>query len=96
MSLGTVCFPPMLRRSTRRLRSVLIVGALCVGPMGASPAPVEGQGVGPAVLGAAGGVLVGGYTTLAIYVTKARFGRYFFSPDELLEFSPATIPAAPS
>jgi hypothetical protein len=48
--------------------------------------------VGPALLGAAGGLLVGGYTTVTIYVTKARFGRYLFSTDELLSLRPETLP----
>lgn len=73
------------------LRTALLACALSAGLSLSAPTPARGQ-VGPALLGAGGGVLVGGYTTLAIYVTKARFGRYFFSPDELLEFSPATLP----
>jgi hypothetical protein len=72
-------------------RATLLAGVVWAGSSLALPTPARAQ-VGPALLGAAGGVLVGGYTTLAIHVTKARFGRYFFSPDEVLEFGPATIP----
>lgn len=75
----------------RPLRTAFLAGAVCLASSAAVPSKVQAQ-VGPALLGAGGGILVGGYTTLAIYVTKARFGRYFFSPDELLEFSPATLP----
>lgn len=81
----------MSLRSTPFLRTTLLASALCAGSCLVAPAPARAQ-VGPALLGAGGGILVGGYTTLAIYVTKARFGRYFFSPDELLEFNPATLP----
>lgn len=55
------------------------------------PHSVEGQ-AGAAVLGGVGGLVVGGYTTVAIYVTKARFGRYLFSPDEFLALRPETLP----
>jgi hypothetical protein len=57
----------------------------------ARPGEASGQ-VGSALLGAAGGLVVGGYTTIAIYVTKARFGRYVFSPDELLSLQPEIAP----
>jgi hypothetical protein len=36
--------------------------------------------------------VVGGYTTVGIYVTKARFGRFLFSPDELTSLRPEIVP----
>jgi len=57
----------------------------------ASPRTLSAQ-FGPTLLGAAGGTLVGGYTTIAIYVTKARFGRYVFSPEEVLSLRPEILP----
>jgi hypothetical protein len=47
------------------------------------PAPASGQ-VGAAIAGATGGLAAGLYTTTAIYVTEARFGRYIFSVDDVV------------
>lgn len=81
----------MSHRARPIVRAALLAAAVSAGSSLVTSRPAQAQ-VGPALLGAAGGVLAGGYTTLAIYVTKARFGRYFFSPDEVLELRPATIP----
>ena len=80
--------PPRSRRSPHRL---LLLLALVAGPLAFRPEPARAQ-VGTAALGAVGGFAVGAYTTLAIYVTKARFGRYLFSPDDLVSLSPEFLP----
>ena len=79
---------PSLRRTPCRLLFLLVVAAL---GLTARPAPVRGQ-VGSAAVGAVGGFAVGAYTTLTIYVIKARFGRYLFSPDDLVSLSPEFLP----
>lgn len=81
----------MLSPRASTVRSLVLVFAVA-GAMilvRAEGAPAQ---VGPALLGAAGGLVVGGYTTVAIYVTKARFGRYLFSPDELVALRPEILP----
>lgn len=64
---------------------------------GAVSAPgAAGQTV-PAIVGTAGGFVAGTYVTTAVYVTKARFGRFLFSLDDALTFTPELLPmvAAP-
>lgn len=75
----------------RPISRLLFVWAFVGCLVALAPRPVQAQ-VGPALLGAAGGFVVGGYTTVAIYVTKARFGRYLFSPDELVSLQPEVLP----
>jgi hypothetical protein len=59
----------------------------------ACPRPVDAQST--VALGAAGlatGAFTGIYTTTAIYVAKARTGRFLFSVDEFLSLRPETLP----
>jgi hypothetical protein len=83
--------PPPGRTQCRRHR---VLAALILIPLVilARPGSARAQ-AGPAVLGAAGGFAAGVYTTVAIYVTKARFGRYLFSVDELISIQPEILPA---
>lgn len=89
--------PPTFLSSWMPLRTppphrFLMLAVVLSGALGALfPRPARAQ-VGPALLGVAGGAAVGGYTTVAIYVTKARFGRYLFSPDELVSLQPEILP----
>ena len=80
--------PPRTRRSPHRFLLPFLVAAVA---LTFRPEPARAQ-VGSAALGAVGGFAVGAYTTLAIYVTKARFGRYLFSPDDLVSLSPEFLP----
>jgi hypothetical protein len=58
----------------------------------AAPAPANGQ-VLAAAAGGAGGLVAGIYTTAAVYVARARTGRFLYSVDEVLELRPANLPA---
>lgn len=84
----TESMPPRSRRSLNRLFAPFVVVAVA---LAVRPEPARAQ-VGSAAVGAVGGFAVGAYTTLAIYVTKARFGRYLFSPDDLVSLSPEFLP----
>lgn len=70
----------------RRVALVLLVAAV-----GGRPDPAAGQ-LGSALVGATGGLTAGIYTTTAIYVTEARFGRYIYSPEDVLTINPRVIP----
>ena len=70
-----------------------VVATLCLVAVFASARPAAAQSeIGTTLLGAAGGFAVGAYTTLTIYVTKARFGRYLFSVDDLVAIQPEILP----
>lgn len=78
---------PILRRAaaaTATSLALLLAGA-------ASPGRAAGQTV-PAILGTVGGFVAGTYTTTAVYVTKARFGRFLFSVDDALTLTPEILP----
>jgi hypothetical protein len=58
-----------------------------------APRPTAAQTQALAVAGGAvGGVVVGLYTTMSIYVAKARAGSYLFSVDEFLEPRIESVP----
>jgi len=58
--------------------------------------PLAGQAdrVATGAAGLAAGAVVGVWTTTAIYVAKARTGRYIFSPDDLIRLRWETLPIA--
>lgn len=58
------------------------------------PARAQLDRIGAGVGGAAAGVVVGAYTTTAIYVTKARFGSYIYSLSDFVELRWETFPIA--
>jgi hypothetical protein len=68
---------------------VLLVAVAVV--LACRPRPAAGQ-IGSAILGATGGLAAGLYTTSAIYVTEARFGRYIFSVDEVVSVNVRFLP----
>jgi hypothetical protein len=58
-----------------------------------SPSTASSQStVAKSAGGAAAGFVAGTYGMMAIYVTKARFGRYLFSFDDALAVRPEWIP----
>lgn len=86
-------FPFSIARAPARLRHVAAVGALLLSLPFAHPPKVAAQStVASAALGAGGGFVVGTYSMMAIYVTKARFGHFLFSLDEVLAIRPEILP----
>lgn len=79
---------PTLRPLARRAALI----AVSVAALGL-PAPASAQVV-PTIVGTAGGLAAGVYTTVAVYVTKARFGSYLFSVDDLVSIRLETVPVA--
>ncbi len=75
----------------RRAASLVGLSLALLLPGAASPPGAAGQTV-PAIAGAAGGFVAGTYVTTAVYVTKARFGRFLFSLDDALTFTPELLP----
>lgn len=69
---------------------LLVVGAVC-GLLAAAPTRASAQAI-PTTLGIAGGFVAGTYTMAAVYVLKARFGRYLFSLDDALTITPEMLP----
>ncbi len=56
-----------------------------------APSPASAQTL-PAALGAVGGLVVGTYTTLGIYVAEARGGRYLYSADDAISLRLENLP----
>lgn len=74
-----------------RLRHLLTLFVTVAAVLTCRPTPAAGQ-VGTAIVGATGGLAAGLYTTTAIYVTEARFGRYIFSVDDVLRVNLRLLP----
>ena len=78
-----------VRPARRRLLVPLIVASLAV----ACPRPVAAQStIALGTAGLATGAFTGIYATTAIYVAKARTGRFLFSVDEFVSLRPETWP----
>lgn len=74
-------------RGPRVLFPILLVGTLLF----AYPRAASSQ-VAPVAIGTGAGLVVGTYTTTAIYVLKARFGSYLFSLGDAVAFRPEVLP----
>lgn len=73
-------------------RAVLVAALLAVSAMGMGPMRASAQGVGPSVAGAAAGLGVGVYTSMAVHVVRARMGSYLFAADEFFALRFESLP----
>ncbi len=84
--------PGVQASAPARLRHAAVCLLLLSLPLVQPPKAAAQSTVASGVLGAGGGFVVGTYSMLAIYVTKARFGHFLFSFDEVLQIRPEILP----
>lgn len=92
---ATASCPVRGRRAGRRGRLAwLPVLAVLLWLCRAHPLVAQADRVAAGAAGLAAGTVAGVWTTVSIYVAKARTGSYIFSADDLVRLRPETLPIA--